>query len=111
MRALLAAVALAVATAAAPADAWVVEVTTTVRVADAKDGGAVRAAVQSAVDDVLSDAIAFTPTLVVVTRAIVVGERLYIRLLVADQEGEKAVRDLVGDAAPAAEQRPADIEL
>jgi hypothetical protein len=57
---------------------------------------------------VLKDAIAFTPTMVVVTRALLVGERLYIRLLIADQDGERTFKDLaepdeaepVGSASP-----------
>jgi hypothetical protein len=43
---------------------------------------------------VLSDAIAFRPTVVVLTHALVKGGRLYVRVLVADQEGERTVKDL-----------------
>jgi hypothetical protein len=77
-----------------PADAYVVEVTTTVAVADATDHVQLRQALQGAVDDVLKDAIAFRPTLVVLTRAMVIGDRLYVRLLIADQEGERTVEEL-----------------
>ena len=38
-------------------------------------------------------AIAFEPTLVVLTRALVVGDRLYVRLLIADKEGERTVEE------------------
>ena len=63
-----------------------------------------RAALHDAVDNVLKDAIAFTPTLVVLTSAAVVGDRLYVRLLLADQDGERtfdALRD-PPDVDPAA---------
>jgi hypothetical protein len=46
------------------------------------------------VDGVLKEAIAFTPTLVVLTSAAVVGGRLYVRLLVADQDGERTFDEL-----------------
>ena len=80
--------------AATPTDAYVVEVTTTVAVTDAADQTQLRQALQDAVDGVLKDAIAFKPTLVVLTRAMVVGDRLYVRLLIADQEGERTVEEL-----------------
>jgi hypothetical protein len=95
MKTLLAsAAALGLAWCATPAAAYVVEVTTTVAVADANDQTELRQALQTAVDAVLKDAIAFQPTLVVLTRAMVRGDRLYVRLLIADKEGEKAVEEL-----------------
>ena len=48
----------------------------------------------AAVDGVLKQAIAFTPTLIVLTSATVVGDRLYVRLLVADQDGERTFDEL-----------------
>jgi hypothetical protein len=91
---LVATAALALAWCATPSEAYVVEVTTSVAVQDATDHAQLRDAVQAAVDGVLKDAIAFTPTLVVLTRAVIVGDRLYVRLLIADQEGEKTVEEL-----------------
>lgn len=79
---------------ASPAAAYLAEVTTSVAVTDTDDRAAVRQALMGAVDSVLKEAIAFTPTLVVLTDATVVGDRLYIRLLVADQEGEKTFHEL-----------------
>jgi hypothetical protein len=94
---------------ARPAAAFVIEVTTSVAVSDAGDHATLKSALQTAVDGVLKGAIAFTPTLVVLTRALVVGDRLYIRLLVADQEGEQTVKDLAGpeddEATPSAAPR------
>lgn len=96
-----AAAALAWLAVAHPADAFLVEVTTSVAVSDADDHATIKSALQTAVDGVLKDAIAFTPTMVVLTRALVVGERLYIRLLIADQEGEKTFKDLAEPDADA----------
>jgi len=93
---------------ARPAAAFVVEVTTSVVVTDTEGHTRLKSVVQTAVDDVLKDAIAFTPTFVLLTRAVVLGDRLYIRLLVADQEGEQTVKDLADpeeDPAPSASSR------
>jgi len=99
-------VALAVSVAARPALAFVVEVTTSVTIVDAEDRSAVETAIKSAVDEVVSEAIAFTPTLIVLTHARMVGDRLWLRLLIADKAGEEAFGDLGEDdeAAPPAER-------
>ena len=93
--------ALLLAWLAAPAAAHVVEVTTTLSLADARDHAKVREAVQAAVDRALKDVGGFTPTLVVLTRAVVVGDRVHVRVLVADEEGERAVRELTPDGVTA----------
>jgi hypothetical protein len=91
--------------AAAPAAAYVVEVTTSLAVPEADDdGAALIQAVRSAVDNVIRDTIALTPTLVVLTQVVVVGDRLYLRVLLADQEGERTLRD---PAAPPDDGEPA----
>ena len=81
-----------------PASAYLVEVTTSVAVVDTHDRSAVRDALMTAVDGVLKEAIAFTPTMVVLTSATVVGDRLYVRLLVADQDGERTFEELQSPA-------------
>ena len=102
MKTLVAATAaLFLAWSATPASAFVVEVTTSVAVADVDDQRQLKTALQSAVDNVLKDAISFTPTMVVLTHAVLVGDRLYVRLLVADQDGERTFKDLRPD-----EERP-----
>lgn len=60
----------------APAAAFVVEVTTSVSVEDARDDGQLNDALQTAVDSVLNEAIAFRPTVIVLTHAMVLGNRL-----------------------------------
>lgn len=88
---------------AAPAAAFVVEVTTSVNVADAEDGRQLKDALQSAVNNVLNEAIAFQPTMIVLTHAVVRGNRLYVRMVLADEDGEQTFNDLApGPEAPAA---------
>jgi hypothetical protein len=102
MRRLTAGVALALALSwpVTPAAALVVEVTTSISVDDIRDEAALRDALQRTVDSVLSDAIAFRPTVVLLTHAVVKGGRLYVRLLVADQEGERTFKDLEPEREP-----------
>ena len=97
MKTLVAAAALFLGWSATPASAFVVEVTTSVAVADADDQRQLKTALQAAVDNVLNDAISFTPTMIVLTHAVLVGDRLYIRLLLADQDGERTFDDLKPD--------------
>ena len=97
MKTLVAAAALLLACSATPASAFVVEVTTSVAVADADDQRQLKTALQAAVDNVLNDAISFKPTMIVLTHAVLVGDRLYVRLLLADQDGEETFNDLKPD--------------
>ena len=93
---------------AAPAAAFVVEVTTSVNVDDADDGSQLKDALQSAVDTVLNEAIAFRPTLIVLTHAVVRGNKLYVRMVLADEAGEQTFNDLgSGPQAPAASRTEA----
>lgn len=89
---------LALTTAAVPALAHVVEVTTAVPLEDADDQEGLTAAIHAAVNEAMEGAVAFKPTLIALTRANVIGDRLYVRLLMADTEGEEMLRDLVGDS-------------
>ena len=95
MKGLLAGViGLAIALFADPAAAYMVEITTSIPVATAEDDAQLKEALESAIDDVLHHAIAFTPTLVPLQMARVVGDRIYILLLVADGEGQEMMRKL-----------------
>ena len=84
----------ATAMTAIPARAELVEVTTALDVADTHDADGVKAALKEAVEHVLSDTIAFEPTMVAITDARVVGKKLLVRLLIADEEGEQMLRSL-----------------
>ena len=78
---------------ASPAAAYLAHVSTSVAVADASDELAVKQALQTAIDDLLSHGVGFEPTFVVLTRAVLQDGRLYIRLLVADDEGARLFKD------------------
>jgi hypothetical protein len=96
---------------ASPAHAHIVQATTSLSLTDVDvhDTGKLEEALRSAVEEVLSNVIAFTPSLVTLTDAEVVGERLYVRLLIADEAGERMLQDLHrGDdqAGPGAGPRP-----
>ena len=84
-------------TAAAPVLAHVVEVTTAVDIADSQDASDVKTALQHAVERVMADTIAFTPTVVALTDARVMGDKLLVRLLFADADGEQMLKDLRDD--------------
>jgi hypothetical protein len=100
MKTLLAAtlIGLAIVTFATPAAAYVVAVTTSFAATTIDDESDLAAALESAVDDVLSHAIAFSPTFATVETARVVGDRVYILLLIGDGEGEKTMKELSVDA-------------
>ena len=53
-----------------------------------------KAALESAIDDVLRNAIAFSATFVTVLKAWVVEDRIYILLLIGDSEGEEMMKKL-----------------
>lgn len=86
-RLVAAVIGLAIAGLTAPASAFVAHITTSVPVQDVPDETQVREAVVRAVEDVLKQAVDFKPALIVVTRALLLGDRLYIQLLVVDDEG------------------------
>lgn len=88
-RLVAAVVGLAIAGLAVPVPAYVAHVTTSVPVENVQDETRLQEALAGAVKDVLQQAIGFTPALVVLTHVFVVGDRLYVRLLVADEEGAR----------------------
>jgi hypothetical protein len=85
---LLAAVlaALTLVSAARPVAARVLEVSASLSLTDAEDQAKLRSIVEAAVTDALRDAEGFVPTVAVLTRATVVGNRLHLRVLLADDE-------------------------
>jgi len=66
-----------------------------------------KAAVESAINDVLKHAIAFAPTMVTVQNARVAGDRIYILLLIADEEGEETMKTLSAEQ-PGPTQSPGE---
>jgi len=95
MKGLVAAIiGLAIAVSADPSAAYVAAITTSIPIASAGDDDQLKDALTSAIDDVLHHAIAFTPTVVTLQSARVVGDRIYILLLVADSDGEEMLQKL-----------------
>ena len=90
--------------ATTPALAHVVEVTTALEMPASQDASAMKAALQKAVERVLAETIAFKPTMVALTDARVMGEKLFVKLLIADADGERMLKDLqdqgTGSASP-----------
>ena len=85
-----------------PATAYVVHVTTSIPTTSAQDEAQFEQALRSAIDDILGHAIAFTPTVMTLQNARVVGDRIYILLLIADGDGEETMKQLF-DEVPAAD--------
>jgi len=100
-------VALVIGTATLPAAAYVVVVTTSVATTEVHDETQLKTVVESAVRDVLAHAIAFTPTLVTLENARLLGDRIYLVLLIADADGEKSLEALSA-LKPAAPDEPSD---
>ena len=92
---------LVVTALATPAMAYVVELTTSIDLTDVADKAQLRRALESAVDDVVTNAITFSPTVVTVQNARVVGDRMYILLLIADADGEKALEAIAAEGRAA----------
>jgi hypothetical protein len=88
----------AVAMFATPAAAHVVQATSSIPLTelDVNDKPQVEQALKTAVNQVIKDTIAFQPTMVALTDAQVIGERLYFRVLIADEDGERTISELTG---------------
>ena len=95
-------VSLAVAISANVAMAYVAVVGTAVPVTTAviKDRERLDSILRSAIQDVLDRAIGFTPTVVTLQRATVVGDRLYILLFITDEDGQSTIEALSTDSGP-----------
>ena len=85
---------LAIVVVANPASAYVVAITTSIPATSVADDTDLKAALVSAIDDVLRHAIAFSPTFVTVLEIRVVDDRFYILLLIGDSEGEEMMKKL-----------------
>src|SRR2546425_7271835 len=77
-----------------PGVAYVVEVATSIPATSAEDDARLKHAVESAIDDVLHHASGFVPTVVTVQNARVLGDQIYILLLIADDDGEETMKRL-----------------
>ena len=84
-------VALVITAVTSPAMAYVVVVTTSIPLPHTADEAQIETELDSAVNDVLAHAIAFTPTVVQLEILRVVADRVYLLLLIADADGEKSI--------------------
>jgi hypothetical protein len=82
---------LAVANLAA---AHVVQVTTAIDIADVKSPHEFERALQAAVEDAATEAIAFEPAVVALTGVRVVGDRVLVGILFADEAGKEMLEGL-----------------
>jgi len=74
----------------------VVEVTVSIPINEDYTEEELVIAMRSAVKDALKK-LWFTPTLIVLTRATVKGDKLYLRVLFADEDGELMIEELTDD--------------
>lgn len=82
---------------ATPADAYMLEAVTSISTDSGEDKTQLQNAVQAAIDDVVANAVAFTPTVVALLDAKVIGDRIYLFVLVADKEGEEVIKVLLAE--------------
>ncbi|MGH7277470.1 MAG: hypothetical protein ACREJG_02180 [Candidatus Rokuibacteriota bacterium] len=82
-----------VALASPAAAANLVELTTSVPVAEARSPETLEASLRDAVERVVAEEIEFTPALVGVVGARVVGDRIHIDLVVADEAGKAMLEE------------------
>ena len=91
---------------APPAAAHIVEVTTSVNLNDVTADTSLQAALHQAVVSAVRDAIAFTPSRIEVLETLIIGERLVVRLMIVDEDGERLLDQFAKDSRPA-ERAPA----
>lgn len=97
---------LAVLTTAGPAAAYVIEALTSIPANQAGDKAALEKVIEAAVDDLANHAVRFTPTLVSLREAKLVGDRIYLFVLIADAAGEVEIEVLKAvSARPSLERR------
>jgi hypothetical protein len=85
---------LAVLCTTSPAAAYVIEALTSISADQATDKETLEQAIRTAVDDVAAHAVAFTPTVVLLRDAKLIGDRIYLFVLLADEAGEAEIQVL-----------------
>jgi hypothetical protein len=105
------AVALALATSAHVASAYVAVVGTAIAMpsaSDAEQSGHLEEVVWAAIRDVLEHAVAFTPTVVKIEDARIIGDRLYLFIFLSDEGGESVAHPPTRDRGPRGGRRQDD---
>ena len=85
---------LALLATASPARAYVVEALTSVPADEAADKETLEHTIRAAVDDIATHAVAFTPTIVSLLETRLVGDRIYLLVLLADAAGEAEIFEI-----------------
>jgi hypothetical protein len=85
---------LAVLCTSSPAAAYVIEALTSISADQATDKETLEQAIWTAIDDVAAHAVAFTPTVVLLRDAKLIGDRIYLFVLLADEAGEAEIHVL-----------------
>jgi hypothetical protein len=85
---------LAVLCTTSPAAAYVIEALTSISADQATDKETLERAIRAAVDDIAAHAVAFTPTVVSLRDAKLIGDRIYLFVLLADEAGEAEIQVL-----------------
>ena len=97
---------LALVGTASPAAAYVIEALTSIPAGQAADKPALGKAIRAAVDDIATHAVAFTPTVVSLREAKLVGDRIYLFVLIVDAAGEVEIEVLKAvSARPSLDRR------
>jgi hypothetical protein len=97
---------LALLTTASPAAAYVIEALASIPAGEAGDKATLEKAIQAAVNDIATHAVAFTPTVVSLREAELVGDRIYLFVLIADAAGEAEIEVLKAvSARPSLDRR------
>ena len=97
------AVALALAASAHAASAYVAVVGTDIPIPSAPDSersARLEVAIWAAIRDVLEHAVAFTPTVVTIEDARIVGDRLHLLIFLSDEGGESVTQPPTRDDGP-----------
>lgn len=90
---------LALLTTASPAGAYVIEALTSISTDQGGDKATLEKAILAAVADLATHVVAFTPTVVSLREAKVVGDRIFLFVLLADAAGEAEMEILKTDPA------------
>ena len=97
------AIALALVASGRVAEAYVAVVGTAISVPSAPDAersARLEEAIWAAIRDVVEHAVAFTPTVVTIEDARIVGDRLYLSIFLSDEGGESVAHPPRGDEGP-----------
>jgi hypothetical protein len=100
-------VALALAASAHVAAAYVAVVGTAIPIPSAPDAersGRLEAVIWAAIRDVLEHAVAFTPTVVTIEDARIVGDRLHLLIFLSDEGGDSVTHPPTRDDGPGSGQ-------